>query len=133
MIMDVSKIQLQMLTEGGIRCTGNPEPEWSRGSRPVTRAALAVRFDGVGAMAEPPAAGVGSAPRIDGREARALALLRRPQGASASKIAATAGWRPSTVLARLLCSGLPIVAEEMPDGERRHHVAALAEASTVCG
>jgi hypothetical protein len=60
-------------------------------------------------------------------------LLRRPRGASASEIAAAAGWRPSRVAAFLSCSGLPVVVEEMPCGERRYHVAALVELSTACG
>jgi hypothetical protein len=116
--MDVSKTQLEMLTKTGVGRAGNRRPERDSGSRPVGQAAL-----GRGAC-ETAGRGV-SAPRTTGRHALVFELLRRPRGASVSEIATATDWRARAV--RAFLSDLPLVLEELPDGERRYHIAALVE------
>ena len=123
MITDASRVQMEMLVRAGTTYVGTVEKE----PRPSSRAAPAVRRFAQGACDK-------AEPLRHGRShALVFELLRRPRGASVSEIATATDWRASAVRAFLSGSDLPLVIEELPDGERRYHIAALVEGSSLGG
>ncbi len=73
-------------------------------------------------------------PRIPSKQETIIGMLRRSEGASVAEIMQTTGWQAHSVRGFLAGTvkkklGLSLVAEKGSDGERRYHIAALAEAA----
>jgi hypothetical protein len=137
--MDVSKTQLEMLAKTGAGRVDEPAPGWRLNLQPGSRTGSAeCRSQIVARAADRPGGACNSVEPRDiqfslvsppgRRERLVLGLVRRPRGASAAEIEAASGWPVETFLTFCAASDLPVVVEEVLDGERRYHVAALIEA-----
>ncbi|WP_028769448.1 DUF3489 domain-containing protein [Silanimonas lenta] len=66
--------------------------------------------------------------RQNSKQARVIAMLRRPEGATVRQIVEATGWQPHTVRGTLVGAlkkklGLTIVSEKVPSGERIYRLA----------
>ncbi len=72
--------------------------------------------------------------REHSKQATVIGMLRRPEGATVAQICACTGWQSHTVRGTFAGAfkkklGLTITSEKPDGGERRYHVAALADES----